>query len=170
MIHRIVTCLCVSALGAVIAANAAAKDTKPVLVKYQQAKGGDLGAFGGQLLHSFGYKDKKLKNGHWQVVGKTKTKGPDDAKYIAIYRSAEIAISENRKYIKLLSANGKDLLAHSGWELIPAVEYGTKYTIEFESSDTADSANHCGADVLRPTCRTIDAATAMQEIRPHLKF
>jgi hypothetical protein len=153
-----------------------AEESEPRLVSYQKDSGIGLGAFGGKLLHSYGYKDKVLENGNWEVTGQARSNRPEDSRYIALYRAAEIAVAERKQFIRIVSVNGRNLsavmagatrdTAFSG----SGISYGTRHVMEFQLSDTPDSEENCNDDVLRPTCRTIETAAIIEEIRPHLRI
>ena len=155
---------------------ASAKNTKPVLINYQKDSGIGMGALGGKLLHSYGYKDKKLENGNWLITGQAKSNLIEDSQSIAIYRAAEIALSESKPYIKIVSVNGKNLAAAMGGATPsatyygPQISYGTRYVIEVEFDDSPDSTANCATEVLEPSCKTIEVAGAMTQIRPHLNI
>jgi hypothetical protein len=156
---------------------AEAKEKKPKLVSYKKDSGLGMGAFGGKLLHSYGYKDKKLENGNWETTGQARSSLPSDSQYIAIYRAAEIALAENKKYISVVSINGKSLnavLAAStpagGILSGGSISYGTRYVLEFQLSDVPDAVDNCVTDVLKDSCKTIEVAGAMQQIGPFLKI
>lgn len=167
----------VFALAGTHASVAVAKEKKPKLVSYKKDSGIGLGSLGGKLVHSYGYKDKTLANGNWQTTGQAKSKNAQDSQYIAIYRAAEIAGSAGKKYIRVVSVNGKNLsavfagsLPSGGTFSGPNISYGTRYVMEFTLSDEADSTDNCDTDVLKETCKTIDAASAIQAISPFLKI
>lgn len=165
----------VGMLGVLAAASwapdgAFAKEPKPELVKYKKDSGVGLGAFGGKLVYSYGYKDRMLEDGNWEVTGQASSSNPQHSQYIAIYRATEIAAAEGKTYIEVVTVNGKGLRAYNAPPLPATTSYGTRYVMEFRLSDTPDEANNCATDVLRPTCMTIEVAGAIHEIRPHLKF
>jgi|JI81BgreenRNA_FD_contig_123_67306_length_1100_multi_5_in_1_out_0_2 hypothetical protein len=157
--------------------DALAKEKKPELVSYKKDSGVGMGAFGGKLLHSYGYKDKQLENGNWQVTGQAKSSNPQHSQFIAIYRAAELATGQNKPIIQVVSVNGKSLGAVVAGSLPSgatfsggSVDYGTRYVMEVTFVDTPDSEFHCAANVLRAECKTIEVAGAMAEIRPNLKI
>lgn len=157
--------------------DALAKEKKPELVSYKKDSGVGMGAFGGKLLHSYGYKDKQLDNGNWQVTGQAKSSNPQHSQFIAIYRAAELATGQNKPIIQVVSVNGKSLgavmagtTADGGRFTGPAIDYGTRYVMEVTFVDAPDTEFHCAANVLRAECKTIEVAGAMAEIRPNLKI
>lgn len=155
---------------------ALAKEKKPELVSYQKDSGVGLGAWGGKLLHSYGYKDKQLDNGNWEVTGQAKSSNPAHSKLIALYRAAELAEATGKPTVRMVNVNGKQLGAimagatgsttFSG----PPISYGTRYIAEVELVDTPDSEAHCVDDVLAESCLTFDVAAALTQIRPLLKI
>jgi len=171
------TSLFVIALAVLAAGSAVAKEKKPELVLYAKDSGVGLGMFGGKLLHSYGYKDKQLDNGTWEVTGQAKSANPRHSQMIAIYRAAELASTQKKPVIQVVAVNGKGLGAvFAGSTATGAtfrggsIDYGTRYVMEVNFIDTPDPEFHCVTDVVRPECRTIDAAGAMAEIRPGLKI
>ena len=156
---------------------ASAKDKKPELVAYKKDSGIGMGAFGGKLLHSYGYKDKQLDNGNWEVTGQAKSPNARHSQFIAIYRAAELAQQQNKPFIRVVSVNGKGLgavvagsLPSGGTFSGGSVNYGTRYVMEVSFADAPDAEFNCTSDVVRAECRTIAVAGAMTEIRPNLKI
>ena len=156
---------------------ALSKEKKPKLVSYKKDSGIGLGAFGGKLLHSYGYKSKRLESGNWPITGAAKSKDPEHSQYIAIYRAAELASEREMPYIRIVSVNGKQLNAVFAGSTLSgetfgggSISYGTRYVMEVEFSHEPDSEAHCADDVLRRECRSIAVEAATNEIRPLLKI
>lgn len=151
---------------------AMSKDAKPKLVTYQKDGNDGLGLFTGTATHAYGYRDKQLESGDWLVSGLTKEKANRNGKLLAVYRASEIAQDRGKKYVKVKSLVSDQILRdlYIGHANVGKIQFGSQYSIIVDFVDSPDVADNCVTDVLRETCKTIEASSAMQEIAQFLKF
>ena len=121
---------------------------------------GSLGGFGD------GFKQKQLKDG-WQVTAIVRaSKPPASAAAMALYRAAELAESSSFKNVRIVSFKEKALENYAAGMMFTS---GYTAKIVFTATNDSDPTSHCTAKV-SASCVTYDAAAAMAELGPSLKF
>lgn len=147
-------------------------EKKPKLVTYQKDGNDGLGLFTGTATHAYGYRDRQLNNGNWLVSGLTKEKTNYNGKLLAVYRASELARDRGKKYVKVIDRVPDEIMRTLYVGYVPAgrIRFGAQYSIEIDFVDAPDETANCATDVLRETCKTIEATVAMEEIAPFLKF
>jgi hypothetical protein len=120
---------------------------------------------------SQGYKDKVVGDHSWKVEAIVRTsKPPASAEKMAMYRAAELALADGRTMVRVISYKSDALtMGTAAGGSIFSFSYGYAAELTFTSTNAPDPKGHCAKDIAL-SCTTFDAATAMVEFRPFLKF